>query len=149
MVNVNESQRSTSDFQRSNASLKLAQLLFGIRETRGQSRNIQTAGTCGFVRVPDEERPALLGDHKTVVTQLPQGVLDGLRRNTVLLREGANRRQSIARSVVAPCPDSAAQVVRHLHVKRPRVVRIDRHPSRVSAADHMRDGTPCCVPAQY
>lgn len=80
--------------------------------------------------VGNEDPPALIGDDEPLVTQDGHGVVDGHRCNPVLAGQAAPRWQLLAGRELS-LRYLAAQVVGHLQVGRPGIVRVGRHPSRL------------------
>jgi hypothetical protein len=80
--------------------------------------------------VGNEDTPALIGDDESFVTQDGHGVVDGHRCNPVLAGQVAARWQLLAGREL-PLRDLAAQVIGHLQVGRPGIVRVGHHPFRL------------------
>ena len=81
--------------------------------------------------VRDEHSAALVGLHEMLIAQDAEGVVDGHGRDTVPAGQLPAGWQPFTR-LERPVRDACAQMVGHLQVGRPRVVRVGLHPSRVS-----------------
>lgn len=81
--------------------------------------------------VRDEDSPPLVGLHEPLIAKNAQRVVDRHRRDTVTAGQFPPRRQSLA-WLERPIRDACPQVVGHLQVRRPRIVRIGLHLFRVS-----------------
>jgi hypothetical protein len=80
--------------------------------------------------VSNEDTPALIGNDEPLVTQDGYGVIDGHRCNPVLAGQVAPGWQLLAGRELS-LRYLAAQVVGHLQVGRPGIVRVGRHPFRL------------------
>ena len=80
--------------------------------------------------VGDEHAAALIRLHKLLAAQNADRVVNGHRRDTVPAGQLPPGRKPLA-GLVRPGGDARAQVVGDLKVRRPGVVRVGLHPSRV------------------
>jgi hypothetical protein len=97
---------------------------------RGITRSLWLLVLPAARAVGNEDTPALIGDDEPLVTQDGHGVVDGHRCNPVLAGQVAPRWQLLAGRELS-LRYLAAQVVGHLQVGRPGIVRVGRHPFRL------------------
>src|SRR2546421_7461340 len=81
--------------------------------------------------VGDEDSPALVGLHELFLAEDSERVVDRHRRDTVPAGQLSAGRQSFA-WLECPGRDACPKIVGHLQIRRPRIVRIWLHASRVS-----------------
>ena len=90
----------------------------------------------GCLMVGDEHSAARVGLHELFLAEHVERVADGHRRDSVAAGQVAAGRQAIP-WLERPAGDARSQVVGHLHVGRPRVVRVRLHLSRVRRPSYL------------
>jgi hypothetical protein len=102
----------------------------------GIRRRLVPATSGGGGAVGDEDSPSLVGLHELLLPQNGERMVDRHRRDTVPAGQLPARGQALA-WLERPGRDARPQIVGHLNIRRPRVIRVWLHGSRVSRPSYL------------